>query len=489
MFEFDASRVESQATEGAIKVAAVTMQKNETVLLRTWLKYYSYLFGSSNLYVLDNGSTNDESVKILKDAEKNGVNVCWAFSSPEDFVNKGKVVSGVFDKLLKFYDIALPLDADEILILEESKPRIPTREEMICHLSSLVDKKSQYLRISTQYDNIAGTSKVVWAYTKKSIVKRGDPVKLDGGFHMYDWTNKKDRTTLEPSGLGLIHFHNRPYVEMIASAKEKLKSYIDDFSGESLHSFKGVGTHLVKYFATHPGADAKKPGAHDIGDGWISKELGPMPFSEKTSETQEQIKKALDTRNFLHIGGQDEKLMQKLKFIDGWVSDSKSSLHFGGSPVTLMMLQGGCKLVEVVEHSAARVADFALSKDYAGYVHSARVKFHCDITDDIRLSGAPRQHLNASEVFKMIARVSQADHDVLVLSGPFRRTALAAAYLCSSKAKIILTGEHNVDAISTCYKVKEKIADYYLLTPLADQSDAAAALLAKELKYWTVQPK
>lgn len=212
-----------------------------------------------------------------------------------------------------------------------------------------------------------------------------------------------------------------------------------------------------------------------------------MPFSEKISATQEQIKQALDPRNFLHISGQDEKLMQKLKLIETWVSGSKSSLHFGGSPVALMMLQGGSKLVEVVEHSAARVADFALNKDYAGYIHSARVKFHCDISDDIRLSGAPRKHLNASDVFKMVSRVSAAEHDVLMLSGPFRRIALAAAYLCNSKAKIILTGEHNVDAVLPCYKVKEKIADYYLLTPVAEATDAAAALLAKELKYWTVQ--
>lgn len=487
MFEFDAARVESQAAQGSIKIAAVTMQKNETILLRTWINYYSYLFGATNLYVLDNGSTNDESIKILRDAEKNGVTVCWAFSSPDDFVNKGKVVSDVFDKLLKVYDIALPLDADEVLILEETKPRIPSREEMISHLSGLIDKKSQYLRISTQYDNIAGTSKVVWAYTKKSIVKRGGPVRLDGGFHMYDWVNKKDRTTLEPSGLGLIHFHNRPYGEMIASSKEKLKSYISDFSAESLHSFRGVGSHLIKYFAINPGAEAQKPGAHDIGDGWAEKELGPIPFSEKVSASQEQIKQALDPRNFFHISGKDERLMQKLKLIEPWVKDSKSSLHFGGSPVALMMLQGGSKHVEVVEHSAARVADFVLNKDYAGYVHSARVKFHCDISDDIRLSGAPRKHLNASDVFRMISRVSVAEHDVLMLSGPFRRVALAVAYLCNSKAKIILTGEHNVDAVLSCYEVKEKIAEYYLLEPVAEATDAAAALLAKELKYWTLQ--
>ena len=463
------------------------MQKNETILLRTWINYYSYLFGPTNLYILDNGSTNVDSINILKDAEKNGVTVCWDFSSPKDFVNKGSVVSGVFDELLKVYDIALPLDADEILILEETKPRIPSRDEIINHLSKLADKKSQYLRISTQYDNIAGTTKVVWTYTKKCIVKRGEAVRLDGGFHMYDWAKKKDRTTLDPSGLGLIHFHNRPYGEMIASSKEKLKSYIPDFSGESLGSFNGVGSHLIKYFAMHPGAETQKPGAHDIGEGWASKGLGPMPFSEKIPETQEQIKKALDPRNFFHISMQDEKLMQKLKQIETWTNGSKSSLHFGGSPVVLMMLQGGSKLVEVVEHSTARVADIALSKDYAGYIHSGRAKIHCDIADDIRLSGAPRKHLNASEVFTMISRVSIAEHDILMLSGPFRRIALAAAYLCNSKAKIILTGEHNVDAISSCYKINEQIADYYLLTPIAEATDAAAALLAKELKYWTVQ--
>jgi hypothetical protein len=245
---------------------------------------------------------------------------------------------------------------------------------------------------------------------------------------------------------------------------------------------------LVKYFAAQPGAEANKPGAHDIGDDWVSKGLGSIPFSDKSSEAQEEIKRALDPRNFLHLGGRDEKIMQDLKRISAWTDGSNSSLHFGGTAATLMMLQGGCKTVEVVEHSAARVSNFALNKDFAGYVHTRRAMFHCDISEDIRLSGAPRGHLNASELFKMIGRVSDERHDVLLLSGPFRRTALAAAYLCNSKAKIILTGEHNIDAISSFYKVKEKVADYYLLTPLPGKTDVAASLLAKELKYWTAQP-
>jgi len=145
------------------------MQKNETVLLRTWVRYYSYLFGAHNLYILDNGSTVGASIELLKEAEQLGVNVCWSFSSPEDFVNKGAVVSGVFDTLLSTYDIALPLDADEVLILEESTPRIPTPDEMCNHLYSLLNKQSQYLRISTQYDNISGTSKVASAHTKKVL--------------------------------------------------------------------------------------------------------------------------------------------------------------------------------------------------------------------------------------------------------------------------------------------------------------------------------
>lgn len=488
MFKFDAVAVEAQAPEGKVKVAAVTMQKNETILLRTWVRYYSYLFGARNLYILDNGSTVVESLEILKEAEKQGVNVCWSFSSPEDFVNKGKVVSGVFDTLLSTYDIALPLDADEVLILEESKPRIPTPDEMSKHLSSLLYKQSQYLRISTQYDNVSGTSKVASAHTKKCIVKRGGAVELDGGFHMYDWAKKSDRTTLEVSGLALIHFHNRPYTEMIVSSKEKLKSYIDDFSSESLVKFSSVGKHLIKYFSAQPGAEANKPGTHDIGDDWISKGLGVIPFSDKNSESQEQIKKALDPRNFFHLGGRNEKVMQDLKHISAWTDGSNSSLHFSGGAVTLMMLQGGCKSVDVVEHSAARVSSLALNKNFAGYVHTRRVTFHCDISDDIRLNGAPRKHLDASEVFKMIGRVTEAHHDVLVLSGPFRRIALAAAYLCHSKAKIILSGEHNIDAVLSCYKVKEKISDYYLLTPLSEKTDAAASILTNELKYWTAQP-
>jgi len=266
-----------------------------------------------------------------------------------------------------------------------------------------------------------------------------------------------------------------------------MKSYLTDFSSDSLVTFNGAGRHLVKYFSAQPGAEHNKRGAYDIGNEWASKGLGPIPFSHEHIESQQQIKKTLDPRNFLYIGGGNEKIAQDLKHISSWTDGSNSSLHFSGGIVALMMLQGGCRLVEVVEHSAARVAYFALNKDYAGYVHTQRARFYCDLTDDIRMSGAPRNHLDSSEVFKMIGRVSEARHDILVLSGPFRRIALAAAYLCNSKAKLIVTGEHNIDAILPCYKVEDKVSDYYLLTPLTGKTEAAASLLAKELKYWTDQ--
>ena len=47
------------------RVACVMMQKNEGELLRSWIEYYSHLFGRHNLFIYDNDSNDHLTVSIL----------------------------------------------------------------------------------------------------------------------------------------------------------------------------------------------------------------------------------------------------------------------------------------------------------------------------------------------------------------------------------------------------------------------------------------
>ena len=40
-----------------MRVACVTMQKNEDLCLEPWILYHGYLFGFENIFILDHNST------------------------------------------------------------------------------------------------------------------------------------------------------------------------------------------------------------------------------------------------------------------------------------------------------------------------------------------------------------------------------------------------------------------------------------------------
>jgi hypothetical protein len=88
--------------------AAVTMVHNESEFLPIWLRYYSRFFGSRDLYVLDNDSTDDSTagrgfrrVPVAHDR----VDAIWMAETLAEFQHE----------LLERYDVVLVSDVDEIL--------------------------------------------------------------------------------------------------------------------------------------------------------------------------------------------------------------------------------------------------------------------------------------------------------------------------------------------------------------------------------------
>lgn len=52
-----------------VRVACTLMQKNERALLRPWLEYHGHLFGMSNIFLFDNGSTEPNVLQLLNEYE------------------------------------------------------------------------------------------------------------------------------------------------------------------------------------------------------------------------------------------------------------------------------------------------------------------------------------------------------------------------------------------------------------------------------------
>lgn len=68
-----------------MKVAVLMMQKDEYRLLEPWILHHAELFGLENLYVYDNGSTDERCLSVLKKYSEKGMSVVYDRRTFEDF--------------------------------------------------------------------------------------------------------------------------------------------------------------------------------------------------------------------------------------------------------------------------------------------------------------------------------------------------------------------------------------------------------------------
>ena len=99
-----------------MRIKIYLFQKNELDIIKQWIEYHSRIVGYDNLTVVDHMST-DGSYDILKDYAKQGV-IILRYSG--QYINKGKILTGLIKKDSKVCDISVPMDADEFLVIRSS---------------------------------------------------------------------------------------------------------------------------------------------------------------------------------------------------------------------------------------------------------------------------------------------------------------------------------------------------------------------------------
>ncbi|OYW85879.1 MAG: hypothetical protein B7Z22_07705, partial [Hyphomonas sp. 32-62-5] len=86
----------SSASSLKTRVAVVGFQKNEVAQLDFWLAYHVALFGATNIAVLDNYSSNNESLVIMRKWAQSGVHVLY---DQGPYGSKGDLTANGFSKL------------------------------------------------------------------------------------------------------------------------------------------------------------------------------------------------------------------------------------------------------------------------------------------------------------------------------------------------------------------------------------------------------
>lgn len=268
-------------------VRVLMMQKDEDENLSRWLSHYSRLFGLHNLTIMDNGSTSPYTMDLLHSAEKGGAMIIRGYDTQHDFQNKG----GHFNNIIKSwdaeyeYDFALPVDCDEIIVAFSDSGLSLEPQDIHSVLDRLKGER-RALRLDMSLFNIPGSPG--WftpvRHFHKGFVAAKSLEGIDNGQHA-PWT--KYTQEYIDTRLSYLHYHNRPYNELIARTKSKLSDLVDVENRDALIRYLDqplpAGGHLIeilltpedKYFSKYDG-DLKIfipdfPGgcALDLGSGWV----------------------------------------------------------------------------------------------------------------------------------------------------------------------------------------------------------------------------
>jgi hypothetical protein len=474
-----------------MRIAVITMQKDEDILLDKWLSYHGSLFGHQNLFVFDNGSTSNVTKKRLSNAIAAGVNVNFDFSQPKDFENKGKIVAECMQELKDQYDFFVPIDTDEFLDMPSERPLCRSRDDFFAEFSRmLLDHDHQYFRISVCFNNLAHTTRVRRGTTRKLIVKSGTAFKLDGGFHLYDWTRKIDTTPDGKVGhcnFAHIHFHNRDYESLLASAREKLKLRIAKFRGHTLDNYMGNGRHVAPYFSLNPAAygAGSHAGTTDIKSEWEALGLGDVPYSSSKEITQDVLDKLLDPVNLYYIQQKSDYTIDELGLIKNYISGKKYLLQYGAGSTSLLACELGMKMIRVIEPSVDLINQYVSDKDYQAYVHLGRLSFINDFSVDLRMKNAVKHHVPQDEFDDYLQHV-HTDHryDAVILSGSLKNAVAAKLYERyddrgddHQTVIYVCDDESQLRQLDGLFEVHTRVGKVALISPVAGGRVVARSLL------------
>ncbi|GAN61341.1 hypothetical protein ACI01nite_03670 [Acetobacter cibinongensis] len=231
-----------------LDIRCIAMQKNEGKNLEAWIKYHAYLFGIENIYILDNGSDDEETILILEKFEMIGCNVDKQYTGSNAFESKGNIINEIIRAWDEqdTYDFAIPLDVDEFIILFD--------ENLSCRKKKIHDyflylkktKQDQAFIMQNMLLNIPNEPGFFYPATvPKCFFRKNTIGLLDHGFHH---PIAKHSNTPYYTQLGYVHLHNKPFDKLINSATRKLSHLVNLDDKESLKNYSGHGEHLVKYF-------------------------------------------------------------------------------------------------------------------------------------------------------------------------------------------------------------------------------------------------
>jgi hypothetical protein len=218
------------------RVACLMMQKDEDHLLEPWIQYHAYLFGIENLFIWDNGSSSEQTKRILKEYQGKGLNVDFSYTTEVDFRRKGVILGDKIKELdsLERYDFYFPVDCDEFLVLRQPDDKVLSDRSSILRALMDLDQEIDALGMNWAYYNIIGHQGHFWGLPhKKTFFRSGTFKIMDHGYHEGKSKLSEGR---KDTDFAYMHYHHKPHAIIVEHSKNKLRPYMNIDNEEELRA-------------------------------------------------------------------------------------------------------------------------------------------------------------------------------------------------------------------------------------------------------------
>jgi hypothetical protein len=221
----------------SLRIALIMMQKNEAVLLDPWLRYHEAMISAQSIFVLDNGSSDPQTLAILKAAECRGVSVNRKYNQLHDYFAAGIIVAELIKHLDREnpHDFYFPIDCDEFLACRVNSRLSCSRNELDRSLIDLIGNK-KVLTIPRKYVNNPyhpnRYSEIQWH--KKCFFAQGACKSLAHGYH--EGTSNAGSGE-EETNITYIEFHHRPYQERLRLSMQKIEYLVPNPTRKALADY------------------------------------------------------------------------------------------------------------------------------------------------------------------------------------------------------------------------------------------------------------
>ena len=195
-------------------VKIFTMVKDEVDIIRDWIIYHASIFGYSNIYIIDNYSS-DGTYEILKEYSDK-----IFLKRRHDYKNKGMYMTKLIDKYCE-KDIAFPIDVDEFIILYENNIVIIDKDKINNYINNLPEHsiyKCNYIYTLILDNNINGYNRATIECKQGVYQNLGELSKSFINSKLFkgiiDHGNHIPSTNYCSTNICLVHYHCRNFDQM-----------------------------------------------------------------------------------------------------------------------------------------------------------------------------------------------------------------------------------------------------------------------------------